>query len=134
MLSILNCANIRLECPGTAETAANQKTVDEKLTSGSHKPKEVVGTGVVEGGSNLQKYKWSEQQVSSIMGAFYYGYMITQIPGGENLTLLFGVFDKSSLTKELKTQGSKFCKNGNLMAHRNLIFDLNFAVAFLEFV
>ncbi|XP_075259727.1 sialin-like isoform X3 [Convolutriloba macropyga] len=78
------------ECPGTAETAANQKTVDEKLMSGSHKPKEVVGTGVVEGGSNLQKYKWSEQQVSSIMGAFYYGYMITQIPGGYLATVYGG--------------------------------------------
>ena len=32
---------------------------------------------------SLEKYVWSEQQVSSIMGAFYYGYMIMQIPGGQ---------------------------------------------------
>ncbi|XP_063719851.1 sialin-like isoform X1 [Symsagittifera roscoffensis] len=39
---------------------------------------------------SLERYVWSEQQVSSIMGAFYYGYMIMQIPGGYLATVYGG--------------------------------------------
>ncbi len=65
------------ECPVGDELV--QKRDPQSRTKKDVKPKPAS----VQLAQSISRFAWTEHEVSSIMGAFYYGYMFTQIPGGQ---------------------------------------------------
>ena len=72
------------ECPIRHQPEpANQLSLLSRSQSNKNEVKANMGTDTnTSPSSEKEKFSWTEQEVSDIMGAFYYGYMFTQIIGG----------------------------------------------------
>ena len=86
--SIITNASLEIESNGT-ENALSEDVLEEEL------------------------FEWDEFQQGSILGAFFYGYMISQIPGGR-IAELFGtklVFGTAVLVNGILALLVPFCAN-----------------------